>query len=252
MKMNFQKSFLYPCFAVALGLFGQMGAMPASASVIVTGTRVIYPADAREKSVQLTNQDAFPNVVQAWVDVNNPQSTPETADAPFMITPPMFRMEPKAGQTMRLLFTGQGLPQDRESVFYLNVLQIPPRNEAYKDQSQMLVMTRNRLKLFYRPSGISEKAEDVAKRLQFSLRQQGGQWLLDVNNPTGYFASFAEGRLLAGGKDTLIETSMVSPKSHQAWPLPRGFALPAGALRLRYLLVNGYGAQVPLEQEVTR
>ncbi|ELN4703365.1 fimbria/pilus periplasmic chaperone, partial [Escherichia coli] len=79
-----------------------MGAMPASASVIVTGTRVIYPADAREKSVQLTNQDAFPNVVQAWVDVNNPQSTPETADAPFMITPPMFRMEPKAGQTMRL------------------------------------------------------------------------------------------------------------------------------------------------------
>ncbi|MGP6306395.1 fimbria/pilus periplasmic chaperone, partial [Pseudomonas paraeruginosa] len=39
----------------------------ARASVVVTGTRVIYPGEAREKTVQLSNRDAFPNVVQAWV-----------------------------------------------------------------------------------------------------------------------------------------------------------------------------------------
>lgn len=30
----------------------------------MTNTRVIYPSDAKERSVQLTNNDAFPNVVQ--------------------------------------------------------------------------------------------------------------------------------------------------------------------------------------------
>ncbi|QRY82397.1 molecular chaperone [Pseudomonas sp. PDNC002] len=220
--------------------------------MIVTGTRFIYPADAREKTIRLTNQDDYPNVVQAWVDINNPQSTPTDADAPFVITPPMFRMEPKAGQTMRMLYTGQGLPQDRESVFYLNVLQIPPRNSAYDDQSQMLVMTRSRLKVFYRPGGIQQKPESVAKSLRFRLKQQGGGWVIDVENPTGYFASFAEGKLAAGTTETLVQADMVPPLSHASWPVPKEFSIPAGALTMRFLLVNDYGARVPNETEVAR
>ncbi|WP_243434554.1 molecular chaperone [Pseudomonas sp. 30_B] len=235
-----------------LACTGLMFSSWASASVVITGTRVIYPSSVTEKTVQLSNQDSYPNVVQAWVDVNDPDSTPDKTDAPFLVTPPMFRMEPKTGQSLRLVYTGSGLPQDRESVFYLNVLQIPPRNEAYKDQSQMLVMLRNRLKLFYRPAGITEKPESVVKSLRFSLKQQGAGWGVEVENPTGYFASFSEGKLVVNGHETLLETSMVSPRSQAIWELPKSFSLPAGPVSIRCLLVNDYGAEIKLDQEVSR
>ncbi len=125
----------------------------ARASVVVTGTRVIYPGEAREKTVQLSNRDAFPNVVQAWVDIDAPDAPPDQADAPFLVNPAVFRMAPDSGQTLRIVYTGQGLPGDRESLFHLNVLQIPPRNSSHADRNQMLLMLRNRLKLFYRPAG---------------------------------------------------------------------------------------------------
>lgn len=243
---------LKPLLVTALCLCSLLMVTTACASVVITGTRVIYPGGAREKTVQLNNEDAFPNVVQAWVDINNPESTPDQADAPFLITPPMFRMEPKAGQSLRLMFTGQGLPQDRESVFYLNVLQIPPLNVANADQNQLLVMLRNRLKLFYRPGGIVGKPEDVAGQLHFSLRQLNSGWVVQVDNPTGYYASLADATLSVNGQELPLHADMVAPKSQASWPLDKSVSLLAGLASIHCLLVNDYGAHIDIKQDITR
>lgn len=160
----------------------------ARASVVVTGTRVIYPGEAREKTVQLSNRDAFPNVVQAWVDIDAPDAPPDQADAPFLVNPAVFRMAPDSGQTLRIVYTGQGLPGDRESLFHLNVLQIPPRNSSHADRNQMLLMLRNRLKLFYRPAGIQGRPEDLPGQLRFALVRRSAGWAVRVDNPSGYYA----------------------------------------------------------------
>ncbi|EKN4764153.1 fimbria/pilus periplasmic chaperone, partial [Yersinia enterocolitica] len=127
-----------------------MGISFANASVVMSGSRIIYSAGEKEHSIQLTNNDNFPNAVQVWLDSGDAQSTPETGKAPFIVTPPFFRIEANAGQTLRLKYTGSGLPTDRESVFYLNFLQVPPVNKAEKN-NKMLVLMRNRIKVFYRP-----------------------------------------------------------------------------------------------------
>ncbi len=44
---------------------------------------------------------------------------------PFMPTPQTFRMEAAAGQALRLLYTGDNLPQDRESVFWFSFSRLP-------------------------------------------------------------------------------------------------------------------------------
>ena len=124
---------------------------PSSASVVMTNTRVIYPSDAKERSVQLRNNDSFPNVVQVWTDINNSESTPENADGPFLALPAIFRIEPNRGQLFRLIYSGDNLPKDRESLFYLNFLQIPPISKDNAGENQMLVMLKNRVKIFYRP-----------------------------------------------------------------------------------------------------
>ncbi|PSH44076.1 fimbrial chaperone protein, partial [Yersinia pseudotuberculosis] len=144
----------------------------ANASVVMTGSRIIYPAAASEHSIQLTNNDNFPNAVQVWLDSGDEKSTPETGKAPFIVTPPFFRIEANSGQTLRLKYTGSGLPTDRESVFYLNFLQIPPVNKVEKD-NKMLVLLRNRIKVFYRPESIIGRVDQVSTALTFSLRKQG-------------------------------------------------------------------------------
>jgi P pilus assembly chaperone PapD len=70
--------------------------------------------------------------------------------------PPVFRIQPGAGQVVKVTFTGGfNLPDDRESVFYFNFLQVPPSNINKNDvKNKMLVMLRNRVKIFYRPASL--------------------------------------------------------------------------------------------------
>ena len=131
----------------------------ANASVVITGTRVIYPADQREVNIQLSNTGDVPALVQAWVEPYTDPSAPEhdvkEQDIPFVLSPPVFRINPKEGQTIRLMYVGSDLPQDRESVFYFNVLDIPPAPSAGKADNFLQLAINSKLKLFFRPTAVS-------------------------------------------------------------------------------------------------
>ncbi|WP_233631262.1 MULTISPECIES: fimbrial biogenesis chaperone [unclassified Pseudomonas] len=230
-----------------------MVASPAAvASVVITGTRVIYPGDAREKTLQLTNEDAFANVVQAWVDIDDPASSPDTADAPFMVNPPVSRMAPGSGQSLRLMYTGPALAQDRESLFYLNVLQIPPRNTANGDRNQMLLMLRNRLKLFYRPPGIVGSVDTLHEQLRFQLVQGAERWYVEVRNDSGYHASFGSAALRIGDRTVALQAMMVPPMSTVQWAPTAMATLPAGRPQLQAQLINDFGARIDIRHDLAR
>ena len=174
--------------------------------------------------------------VQAWVDIDAPDAPPDQADAPFLVNPAVFRMAPDSGQTLRIVYTGQGLPGDRESLFHLNVLQIPPRNSSHADRNQMLLMLRNRLKLFYRPAGIQGRPEDLPGQLRFALVRRSAGWAVRVDNPSGYYASFASATLSVGQRRWRLRSGMLEPRSHAEWQAETREALPPGRVRLHALL----------------
>ncbi|KMN32156.1 hypothetical protein VI26_18410 [Chromobacterium sp. LK1] len=209
-------------------------------SVVLNNTRIIYPGQAHESSVQLNNQDASPSVVQVWVDSGDENSTPEQAVAPFAVMPAVFRIEAKAGQTVRLVFDGSPLPQDRESVYYFNLLQIPSINQAFSGQNQMLVMLRNRLKLFYRPSTIAGRVEQAPCQLGFSVQRQGRGWRLSADNRSGYFLTLSGGQLISNGKAHAFKAEMLTPFSRASWPLPE-LTQPRAPLSVRFRHINDYG-----------
>lgn len=74
--------------------------------------------------------------------------SPDTSTAPFIVTPPINRVDPGKGQTLQISFTGKQLPSDKESVFWLNVLEVPARNSAKKDDNFLQIAFRTRIKLF--------------------------------------------------------------------------------------------------------
>ena len=85
------RHFLAAACAVLLALC--LLAPGAHASVVIGGTRVVFPASQGEVTVRLSNSAAHPALVEAWIDDGDVQSTPDTANTPFLITPPLFRME---------------------------------------------------------------------------------------------------------------------------------------------------------------
>jgi len=89
--------------------------------IIVGRTRVIYDADKREATLSVKNNaDNNPFLIQSWVDAGG-----EKTRGPFIITPPLFRLNAQQESNLRISYNGSVLPTDRESVFYINVKAIP-------------------------------------------------------------------------------------------------------------------------------
>lgn len=126
-------------------------AFSVQSAVIISGTRIIYPEKDKEVSIKMTNNGKSPVLIQSWIDSGDPKSRPDNAQAPFTLTPPINRVDPGKGQSLRIRYTGEALPQDKESIFYLNVLEIPARVNNTEGKNVLQMAFRSRLKLFFPP-----------------------------------------------------------------------------------------------------
>ncbi|WPM84555.1 fimbria/pilus periplasmic chaperone [Apirhabdus apintestini] len=95
------------------------------ASIVINGTRVVYPLDQKDISVHFDNRGNIPSLTQVWIDDGNRDTPIDKLNVPFIITPAMSRVEPGKGQTIRIIYTGSGTAKNEESIYWLNVLDIP-------------------------------------------------------------------------------------------------------------------------------
>ncbi|MWL86410.1 MULTISPECIES: molecular chaperone [unclassified Cupriavidus] len=163
------------------------------ASVVLTGTRVIYPAAEREVTVRLSNEGKAPALVQAWIDDGDPNASPDESKSPFLITPPLFRLDPQKGQSLRIIHLQQPLPADRESIFFLNVLEVPPMGSSNADtpQNSLQLAFRSRVKLFFRPTDLKGDADSAPAKVTWRfIRNAEGKHVLAATNPTPYHITF--------------------------------------------------------------
>lgn len=215
----------------------------ARADVVMTGTRVVFPAEKQQKTLQFSNNSDLTFLVQVWLDKGNINSTPETADAPFSVNPQVFRIDPQQGQMARLFYVGdESLPKDQESIFYLNFKQIPSMNKKMLEENRLVLLVKNRLKVFYRPNTIFGNVEDVPRELSFSIYQDGTHSWLEILNPTGYYANLTRAMVKISSKEiTAKNVSMIAPKSSGKWLLEQNITLNEQAT-VTVRLVNDYGA----------
>ena len=99
----------------------------AQAGVALGATRVIYPAGQKQVQLAVTNNDDNSTwLIQSWVENADGQR-----DGRFVITPPLFAMQGKKENTLRIIdATNNQLPQDRESLFWMNVKAIPSMDKS--------------------------------------------------------------------------------------------------------------------------
>jgi chaperone protein EcpD len=231
--------------ALALGLASELN---AQASVVIAGTRVIYNASDSEQTIKLTNEGKAPALTQIWLDKGDPKVAPSALDVPFTVTPPIARIDPGKGQTLRILYVGAPLPQEKESVFWLNVLEVPPKPAAGDaDVNKVQLAFRSRIKLFFRPVGLKGSADEAPAQITWRLIEEGNHAALEARNPTPYHVSFASIELVGGGKTaTFKDGGMVEPGDTQTFPLS-GDVFRGDGAKVNYHAINDFGG--PAEGE---
>jgi chaperone protein EcpD len=224
-------------------------ALDAHASVVMHGTRVVFSADEREASLRLQNVGDTASLVQAWID--DGKSVSDSPDAsttvPFAIRPPIFRMDGGRSQLLRIFHIGGPMPADRESLYYLNTLAVPGKPAGVADGRHLNVVVRTRMKLFYRPKGLSEAGAAAAPgKLQWTLVKDEKGWVLNTTNPTPYFVSVDS--IQAGGK---VVADVAWPLATTNYRLSHAQATALGP-QVTFQYISDHGAKFDLTSPLAR
>lgn len=213
-----------------------LSAIPAAqAAISLDRTRAIFNGDEKSMTLNIANDNKqLPYLAQAWLE-NEKQEKITTG--PVVVTPPVQRLEPGAKSMVRLATTPDisKLPQDRESLFYFNLREIPPKSEK---ANVLQIALQTKIKLFYRPEAIKAKPNAVWQD-QLVLNKTNGGYRIE--NPTPYYVTVIgiggnEKQALEGEFDAV----MLAPKSSEV--------VKAGSYGSPYLsYINDYGGRPALQ-----
>lgn len=211
----------------------------ALAGVTISGTRVIFPGNEREKNVRTTNKSTMPLLVQVWVDDGGKNDDINKIKVPFTLTPPVYRIDPGKGQSVRLIYNGMPLPQDRESVFWFNLLEIPPANNAAETTDILELAFRTRIKIFYRPATLKSGSVQEVEQLKWETIVPGKG--IRVTNPTPYYISFDSAYITSGGVKSPLAVEMIPPFASKEMLVGSKAPRPGKADSVTVRLINDYG-----------
>lgn len=210
-------------FLLALATFS------ARAAVQIESSRVIYPSDVKSAALVIRNASAKPYLVQSWLDG---EKKGEDKSSLMIVTPPLLKLQPNQAATLRFIYSGHGLPLDRESMLWVNVQEIPPRATQ---SNVMQLAIRTRMKLFYRPASLKISLEEAVAKIRTEYVKGG----VNIINPGPLHITFSAITM----KDNQGKLRKITPT--MLLPFTREFiALPTGATLQKFSYINDYGGVI--------
>lgn len=179
----------------------------AQGAVALDRTRAIYPGGEKGLVMNISNDSSQkPYLAQAWLEDERGNPLRDY----LMVTPPMQRLEPAQKSVVRVsaLPSAASLPQDRESLFYFSVREVPPKSDR-PNVLQLALQTK--IKLFYRPAAITPERFSRQDDKLILHKVSGG---FRVENPTPYYMTvlgITGGLTQSVAKD--FKPVMIAPKS---------------------------------------
>ncbi len=182
---------------------------PVQAAISLDRTRAIFPGSETSLALSISNASSKkPYLAQAWLE----DAQGNKVTSPLIVTPALQRVEPGQKSIIRVnaLPEVASLPQDRESLFYFGVREVPPRS-GQPNVLQLALQTR--IKLFYRPASIvAERYSRKDDKLVLHKIPGGYR----IENPTPYYITVIG---VSGGKKQPVAKDftsvMIAPKSSE-------------------------------------
>lgn len=157
---------------LSLTFFSQV----VSAAFTLNGTRFIYQEGIDSSVIEVTNHSKSDYAGQAWIENTNNKKK-----VSFVTLPSFFEIKAEKSQVLQVIKVIDDLPSDRESLFWLNVQEIPKVDD--NKSNKMVVAINTRVKLLYRPDSLKEKRLNAEEFISFSVKNGN----LYLRNPTGFY-----------------------------------------------------------------
>ena len=182
----------------------------AQAAISLDRTRVIFNGGEKSMTLNIANDNKqLPYLAQAWVENEKKE---KITTGPLIATPPVQRLEPGSKSMVRLTSTPDinRLPQDRESLFYFSLREIPPKS----DKANVLqIALQTKIKLFYRPESIKAKPNAVWQD-QLVLNKTSGGYRIENQTPY-YVTVLGSGGSEKQAREGEFDAVRLAPKSTQ-------------------------------------
>lgn len=204
-----------------------MSATHVNASVTVGGTRVVFEGTKKETALSVENKDKVANLVQSWI---TPADSTTPGKEAIIITPPLFRLDSGDKNVLRIARSGLSMPEDHESMYWLNVKGIAATNgDSVSNSIQIAV--NSRLKLIYRPAKlVGTYPEQFTQKLNWRIVDRK----LQVMNPTPYYMNFAVVKI---NSKNVESATWVGPNATACFDLPAGVS----GGKLSWKIYNDFG-----------
>lgn len=243
--MKFSGRVVFPGLMTALMLLSgqalseeqKINTSTKSFSVKLGATRIVYNPDSSGATLAIINPQDYPILVQSQVYGEDKQSK-----APFMVTPPLFRLDGSQQSRVRVVRTGGNFPADRESLSWLCVTGVPPKPEDVWGQDkdgktqapkeatlEVQLRINSCIKLLVRPASLKGDVSDIAGQLTW---KRAGNSLKAIN-PTPFYMNLKE---VTVGNRKVEGLDYIPPRGE------RSFALPGGvAGQVQWKVITDYG-----------
>lgn len=208
--------------------------LPAHAAIALDRTRAIFDAENTSITLNISNENTqLPYLAQAWLEDATQQ---KITTGPLIVTPPVQRLDPGKKNLIRVqsLPAVNGLPQDRETLFYFNLREIPPKSDT---PNVLQIALQTKIKLFYRPTAI-KPSPDAIWQEKLVLNKVSGGYRID--NPTPYYVTIiGMGNSPHQAENDKFDAIMIAPKSNET--------VKTGSFQTPYLsYINDYGGRPTL------
>ncbi|EBA6752633.1 TPA: fimbria/pilus periplasmic chaperone, partial [Salmonella enterica subsp. enterica serovar Birkenhead] len=197
-------------------------------------SRVIYNLGGAGQTLTVFNPEKYPILVQSRVFDEERKNK-----APFIVTPPLFRLDSYQQTGISIVRTGGVFPEDRETLEWLCVKGIPPKestndgdsgSEENKPTLKLKLSIDNCIKLLVRPKGINKFSDEDGSSVLWY--KQGDK--LRGENKTPFYINFAE---LKVGSVNIPDIHYIPPFSSYVYDIPKGVSG-----KVSWSVLNDYGA----------
>jgi len=131
------------------------------------------------------------------------------------------------------------LPQNKESLFWLNVKAIPPSDDKAEDS--LLLAINTKIKLIYRPADlVSKEANTAYQKLTFKIDKINQT--LSASNPTAYYINLAD---VTYNNNQIESPGIVAPFSTTNWKIKP----TASGITINWKAINDFGGVTTVESQ---
>ncbi|ENV3821657.1 fimbrial chaperone [Escherichia coli] len=177
------------------------------AAFVLNGTRFIYEEGKNNISIDIINRSNSTYGGQVWIENTN------QGDGVYMVTAPsFFKIDKNQKQIIRIMNVNDSLPKGQESLFWINVQEIPPKPKD-ADSNILAIAMNTQVKLIYRPKDLIKKRGNAESQIKV-INSNGKTYL---KNPTPFYFAIIDikenGKSVKFSRNTIESIARFAPYS---------------------------------------